>query len=100
MHFTQEQQQYLEGVGFEKLRDSKAYWMNVDNIGHIFVECLVDSYRVEIETINGVDSVVEGDNLKKVVRSALRRYKYKSQDIIKMREHIDELYPKTEGIPK
>jgi hypothetical protein len=99
-YFTSEQRQYLENIGFTRARDN-AYWMRFqDCYGTILVEDFNDIYKATIETLDGVDSVVEGDNLKKVVRSALRRYKYKAQSIIKMIEHINELYTKTEGIPK
>ena len=97
---TQEQTQYLESIGFTRTRDN-AYWMRFqDCYGTILLEDFNDIYKATIETLDGVDSVVEGDDLKKVVRSALRRYKYKAQNIVKMIEHINELYPKTEGIPK
>lgn len=99
-YFTKEQTQYLESIGFMRTRDN-AYWVRFEDCyGTILIEDFNDRYKATVETLNGVNSVVEGDNLKKVVHSALRRYKYKSQDIIKMREHIDELYPKTDGIPR
>ena len=99
--FTYRQRVYLESNGFKTLRDD-AYIMEFEDChGSIIVEEWRDGFNVMVETTCGIDACVfNADNLKKAVRSALRRYKYKAKNIQKMVGHIDEIYQKTEGIPK
>lgn len=100
MFFSQEQRDYFESIGFESIRND-AYMMSFKDCGgSIIVETWKDGFNVMVDTIFGVDSCVfNANNLKKAVRSALRRYKYKAKDVQRMVEHIDEIYGKTEGIP-
>ena len=100
-YFTSEQRSYLESIGFKYLRND-AYVMDFnDCFGTITVEEWRDGFNVMVETTSGIDACVfNANNLKKAVRSALRRYKYKAKRIKRMCEHIDEIYHTTDGIPK
>lgn len=99
-YFTQEQCRYLESMGFERMRCG-SYWLKFDDCyGRIIIEALVNGFGVLIETTFGIRACSNADDLKEAVQSAMRRYKDKTEDIKKMVGHIDEIYKKTEGIPK
>ena len=99
-YFTDEQRKYLESIGAERIRDN-AYWIrNIRFCGHIEIEQCGDSFGCLVEVTRGLNAYVEGNDLKRTVRSALRRFKYFAKDIQKMIDTIDELYPKTDGIPR
>lgn len=99
-YFTKQQEQYLESIGAERLRDG-AYMLSFREIySSILVEACGDEFCCTVENVRGLCARVFGEDLKRTIRSALRRYKHFAKTVNKMVEHIDELYPKTEGIPR
>lgn len=100
-YFTEEQRKYLESIGAEKMRDN-AYWIrHIRFCGHIEIEQCGDRFGCLVEVTRGLNAYVEGKDLKRTIRSALRRFKYFVKTYVQpMVDTIDELYPKTEGIQR
>lgn len=95
-YFTQEQCEWLESLGAARLRPGSECFHIEDReiLGHIFIECVAEDYDVEISTVGGIDVKVSGDDLKKTLMEALKRYHHEASVIMIMNQNVCRLIDK------